>query len=228
MNIITKAGLPLLSEIVPDEIMQALGVIAQNWKADRWTVGFIANELRRRVDADLLPVSAEDIYAWVAQGLNQEIEPRTVRYYAALEAFYAPEIRSKYSELPFSHFALAKSYGDAWERVLSLANEQRNRTGRTPSAAWVGAAMGGMILHGDYQALSGDVVDLSTEGDYIPVGSTGSYPLREGITVSAVVELFRKALTAIQDLLEKSPFAPEKREKLQGLLYEIERTLRDM
>lgn len=226
MNIITKAGLPLLSEIAPDEIMQALGVIAQNWKADRWMVGYIANELRRRVDADLLPVSADDIYVWVAQGLNQEIEPRTVRYYAALEAFYAPEIRSKYSELPFSHFALAKSYGDAWERALSLANEQRNRTGRTPSAVWVGAAMGGLIQHGDYQTLSGDVVDLSTESNFIPQNNI--YPFRESVTVSAVVELFRKALTAIQDLLEKSPFAPEKREKLQGLLYEIERTLRDM
>jgi len=148
-------GIALLRTVLPDEFSAQLGLIAYNWKRDKFAIGDIRNSLKAMVEERLLPIAAPDIDDFIAECLNHEIEPRTVRYYAMVARMVAEPTREKYKSLSHAHYALANSYGDEKSiSVLQLAKDKEEITGKVPSCAWLRAAMNGYI----YERASGDFI----------------------------------------------------------------------
>jgi hypothetical protein len=148
-------GIALLRTVLPDEFSAQLGLIAYNWKRDKFAIGDIRNSLKAMVEERLLPIAAPDIDDFIAECLNHEIEPRTVRYYAMIAYAFPEPTREKYKSLSHAHYACANSYGDEKSiSVLQLAKDREEITGKVPSCAWLRAAMNGYI----YERASGDFI----------------------------------------------------------------------
>lgn len=150
MNELT--GIALLRTVLPDEFAAQLGMIASNWKRDKFAIGDIRNSLKAMVDERLLPICAPDIDDFLSECLNHEVEPRTIRYYAMLSYAFPEPVREKYKSLSHAHFALANSYGDEAEKILKLAKDREEISGKVPSREWLKAAYSGYI----YERQSGD------------------------------------------------------------------------
>ena len=65
------------------------------------------------------------------------ITKRTLRHYASIAKFWSKELRKEYEPLPFSHFAVAKSYGDKSINVLSRALSYLEEYNKLPSAEYL-------------------------------------------------------------------------------------------
>lgn len=154
-------GKALLRLQVPDEFQDKLAQVAFNWKKDKFLIGDIRNSIKGIVGERMLPVSTPDIDDFIADCLNHEIEPRTVRYYAMLVDAFPIPVRDAYSILSHAHFAFAHSFAeDERIKVLDLARDRTEITGKVPSVDWLRAAYSGYIYErqsGDFPAFSGDL-----------------------------------------------------------------------
>jgi len=107
------------SDIVPDDLQAELITWRDVFLGGAFRIGDIANELieRQRYDVDGtgMRITGKRIYKAVGRFCGKS--GRTIRYYAETASFFPVDVRQKYQVVPFSHFVLAKSYGN-WQDVL--------------------------------------------------------------------------------------------------------------
>ena len=134
---IDLTGIALLRTIIPDEFADKLMLIAFNWRKDKFAIGDIRNSLKAMVEERLLPIATPDIDDFLSECLSQEVEPRTIRYYAMISYMFPEPTREMYRSLPHTHFAYAHSFGDEKSiGVLQLAKDREQSTGKVPTVAW--------------------------------------------------------------------------------------------
>ncbi|MHC4748259.1 MAG: hypothetical protein ACYTFW_00150 [Planctomycetota bacterium] len=116
----------LPSYIIPMTTQDELVMLREQKRSVYFRIGDIANELILIHKGTL---SANKVYR--AMSSYCDTAPRTIRYYAETANFYPIDIREEYDMLPFSHFDLARNFGDHWEEVLQLGAQNpywsRNR-----------------------------------------------------------------------------------------------------
>lgn len=139
MEAIILNGIKAVLGIISDEIQAQLIQLASDWRRERWRIGDIANYVKASVYERGLDVSIMDVYKAIALCLNQEISARTVEYYSSLSEFFDYSIRDEFGELPHSHFAAARKFGDRWREVLELSASMMGQYGRPPSVEWLTA-----------------------------------------------------------------------------------------
>lgn len=121
----------------PQEVIDIFLQLGSDTWRTRWSIGDLTAELCDQY-RDSQPVSIMDIYTAVSIWLNREISPRTVMYYTMVARAFSPSARLEYDGLPFSHFALAHSYGQAlYKPILNLSAAYAAEHGYPPSAAWL-------------------------------------------------------------------------------------------
>jgi hypothetical protein len=139
-------GIALLRQVIPDEFANRLALISLNWRRDKFAIGDIRNSLKAMVEERLLPISAPDIDDFLADCINHEVEPRTVRYYSMIAYAFPESIREQYSTLSYAHFAFAHTLGaDKALEALQMAKDRELTSGRVPSIAWLRSALNGYI-----------------------------------------------------------------------------------
>lgn len=112
-NIRTISSRSLLSDAQQAELVD----IRERLTLDYFRAGDIANDAivanaqREGVTQQMV---LDEVGVWLGKS------GRTVRYYAETAAFFSPKTREEYDMLPFSHFDLARNYGDKWRVVLEL------------------------------------------------------------------------------------------------------------
>lgn len=113
------------SDIVPETDQNVLMHIDYVFTTKYFEVGDIALRLSKQApqvrSTDGKVVTIEDVYRCV--GFFCHRQPRTVRLYSEVSAFFSPEVRAKYNNVPFSVFVLAKTFGDDWEEILQYAED---------------------------------------------------------------------------------------------------------
>jgi hypothetical protein len=196
-----QTGLNLLILRVPDSIYNQLQAMSLRWKADRWTVGDITNQIKQQVKEHLLDCSIMDVYSYVSMALGEEISARTVEYYSAIAEFYPLEIRQEYDDLSFAHFALAMRYGSAWCDILHLALDLLELRGRVPSVAYLEAEYQ-RNLAGNSIAMPEEPPDMLFQDQIDPsqdlvndVVAVATYPIVQ--TVAKALEGLQMALKAM-------------------------------
>lgn len=104
----------LLTDQQQNELLYIRDVLTVSY----FRIGDIANEavLRNSTKAG---VRAQDVYDEV--GVWAGKSGRTVRYYAESAAFFPEQVRSEFDMVSFSHFDLARNYGERWYVVLDYA-----------------------------------------------------------------------------------------------------------
>lgn len=218
-------GVALLQTVLPDEFAEQLGMIAYNWKRDKFAIGDIRNSLKAMVDERLLPISAPDIDDFLSECLNHEVEPRTVRYYAMLSYAFPEPTREVYKSLSHAHFALAHTYGgEKVIGVLQLAKDREDITGKVPSCAWLKAAYSGYI----YERQSGDFPDsllpsepvIEDDYMYLPADEEPEKPAFSGwlAGLGRVVKFSLEHIDAV-------PLESEAKLKLIDLLSQVDTLL---
>jgi len=100
-------------DIVPEEKQSRLIMLRERKRDIYFEIGDIANELHVLHQGT---ISKNKIYKSVAKFVDAT--ERTVRYYAETAAFYPEEVREEFEVVPFTHFDLARNYGDDWRRIL--------------------------------------------------------------------------------------------------------------
>lgn len=223
MNELT--GVALLRTVLPDEFAAQLGVIAYNWKRDKFAIGDIRNSLKAMVEERLLPICAQDIDDFLSECLNHEIEPRTIKYYAMIAYAFPEPTREMYQTLSHAHFALAHTYGEEKAMgVLQLAKDREQITGKIPSCAWLKAAYSGYI----YERQSGDFPpsilpdELVIEDDYmyLPADEEPEKPAFSG-WLTGLCRVVKFSLEHI----EAVPLESEAKLKLIDLLSQVDTLL---
>jgi hypothetical protein len=120
-----------LRQAIPDNYLDELIYWRDNFDRGSWRVGDIANDLYALAVANGKTIEKYRIFGMVAQVVGRTY--RSIRYYAAVAAFYPESIRREYAVLPFSHFAYAMSmrnsrgepiYQDVLESSLAYMSER--------------------------------------------------------------------------------------------------------
>ena len=65
------------------------------------------------------------------------IPKRTLRHYADHASFFPAEIRDEYEPMPYSHFMVAKTFGDKWKELLCTSADHLEKFGKYPTAEWL-------------------------------------------------------------------------------------------
>lgn len=190
-----STGTRVLYASVPDEMKDILSGLASRWRADRWAVGDITNGVASYVDANHVVASREDVYFFVSELLNNELSPRTVRYYARMSDFFAPDIRDEYSELPHTHFALALKYEAHWKEILDASLNEFYKWGKCPSTEWLEANICNKFVSTEPPEEVNPPVDVDEEDELENKESevNASHPFIRG---------FLKALSGLTKLVE--------------------------
>ena len=154
----------LLSK-VPDEFQIRCAARGDRISSDQWDIGRDANMLWAIAVKDDWGVWRYDIYEVIAALHNYAIVARTVRHYSEIVSFYDDEERQdahdKYYVLPFSHFALARTYGDLWEDILDASLKRiPDNNGLPPSADWLKAHFRGVSQAQEVLAIDNSTQDL--------------------------------------------------------------------
>ena len=100
-------------DIIPEDKQSRLIMLRERKRDIYFEIGDIANELHVLHQG---LISKNKIYKAVAKFVDAT--DRTVRYYAETAAFYSQEVREEFEVVPFTHFDLARNYGDDWRRIL--------------------------------------------------------------------------------------------------------------
>jgi hypothetical protein len=103
------------SELIPDELQVELISLREKKRDIYFRIGDIANEL---ILMHRGTSSNNKIYQAMSQYCDSA--PRTIRYYAETASFFPQDVRDQFDVLPFSHFDLARNYGEAWMHVLKI------------------------------------------------------------------------------------------------------------
>lgn len=213
-------GIALLRTIIPDEFAERLCLIAPNWRKDKFAIGDIRNSLKAIVEERMLPVAVTDIDDFLAECLLQEVEPRTIRYYAMIADSFPEPTRAQYSYLPFTHFAFAHSLErDKWDEVLKLSRDRTQNSGKVPSLAWLKAALSGYIYErqsGDFPSISDDEAVFSTQE-----GKTFDTSQAEDKKTGWLAGLHKAVEFAISHI-DALPIESDKRNELLELLCKVE------
>jgi hypothetical protein len=216
-------GIALLRQVIPDEFANQLALISLNWRRDKFAIGDIRNSLKAMVEEKLLPISAPDIDDFLADCINHEVEPRTVRYYAMIAYSFPEPIREQYDTLSHAHFAFAHSLGDdkALE-ALQMAKDRELTSGRVPSIAWLRSALNGYIYEQNSRMFSDNSEDI--EPIYNDPSTSRCNCNLEPATDGWLIRLQKVVKFGI-DHIDAVPIPSEARLKLSDLLSQVDSLL---
>jgi hypothetical protein len=217
-------GIALLRTVIPDEFANQLVLISINWRKDKFAIGDIRNSLKAMVEERLLPIAAPDIDDFLAECLNHEIEPRTIRYYALIAGAFGEPAREQFSYLPFSHFAFAQSLGDEKAvEALQMAKDKTENSGKVPSVAWLRSALNGYIYEQNSRMYNDD---LGNAKPYIEDDLGGApEPGMDEPKVEGWLSGLRRAVEFSIKHLDAAPLDSELKSKLLDLLCQVDTLL---
>jgi hypothetical protein len=204
-----KYGVYLLYDIVPDALFLQLQAIAHDWRREKWSIGDVTNVICQMVAENHDRITNEHVYEFVSIALNRELSARTVRYYAGLSSYFDEATRTKYVDLPYSHFVFARSYGDKALDILALSQTQCDVTGKPPSVEWLQGAIHFVPIQED-----GEIIDQGADA----VANMGEEPT---LSFAHYVGSFCKSLNALSDMLDRVIVEPDWRQNAKNLLAEL-------
>jgi hypothetical protein len=116
------------SDIVPEVLQQELMRIGDLQDQSCWRLGDICLQVFEYCTRNSKPVSKMDVYKAVSTFSGKQ--SRTVREFATMAKFYAPEVREIYGVLRIDHFRTAMALDDKWEEALNWCVSRVDTLGR--------------------------------------------------------------------------------------------------
>jgi len=183
----------------------------------------------------VLPLTAEDVYAGVAEMLGNWRSARTIRHWAMAAGWFPVEKRAEFAPLNMSHFVQCHSLSpQAPEKALEEAMWFFTRYSSPPSLEWLVGRWG--------QIRANELLETVPESEETPQSEYGSRPyesicFQPGVVVDPL-EIVQAASVSepspifrvMQSIFSRLPqavagFTGEKASRLQALLEEIEELL---
>lgn len=107
------------SDIVQEEDQNRLMFWRDTFRVGQFDIGDIACKSCDESAKSGMFVTQQRIYDAIGRYCGRS--GRTVRYYAETSRFFSIAAREEYDMLPFSHFVLARAWGEHWREVLDYS-----------------------------------------------------------------------------------------------------------
>ena len=212
--------------LIPDDEVNVVINRGQRYSAEAWWWGDRANLWWEYVKQSEEPLSKDD--AQLAMSQVSGIPKRTLRYYADVARFWEMEHREEYDPLPFSHFAVAKSYRE--EKcidVLKFAIDYLELYNKLPSAEYIEWSFSRKAIQTqeiDSEFSDGKTYDafVETPIDEIHEEQSASLPVaRDWISRTD------NTLSKITQALDPLPISEESKEKIRGAIFNLHKAFEE-
>ena len=130
-----SSAVAAVHKIIPDGERSIVIARGQRLSDDKWWFGDRSNKWAKLALESGEKLTREDSNRALSQDSGVPI--RTLRHYADHARFFDPEIRAEFEILPFSHFTIAKQYGEQWYKILNTSTVYFEEYGKLPTADYL-------------------------------------------------------------------------------------------
>jgi hypothetical protein len=202
---------------LPDDIQSALIYWRDQFREGYFEIGDIASRVIETFGERGVAMTQAAIFAEIGRFCGKS--GRTVRYYYETALFYPAPVRAQYSHLSFSHFVVARAFGEAWQEVLEFAALEPSIASDALRMRWLSAA----------SETGGQVIDASSPSPVEEDSASGNKLSETGVDVD---KIRRHAwLSNIDKLASVASFFEEQLEYLpehHPTCYQIRNTLKEI
>lgn len=214
----TSATAAMINALPEDEIITVINR-GQKYSEERWWWG--DRTLLWYKYAALKRLKKKD--ALRALSSLSGIKQRTLRFYADLARFFEPEIREHYSPLPFSHFTVAKSMGDQWNKVLEISFEYFEKYNRFMTAElleWKFSESAQVISQIDQDVIS--QMESFQPDPFLDENPKKTFELKASYAVTRDwIKKIDQEISTINSSIEPLPISDNAKDKLRAAIQNL-------